>query len=148
MPLPSRSHSYWATLGSAVEGDASRVICGLGAGFWGVAVIGMTAATEAKLAREAEIAYAVIAMVTDFDCWHDEHGPVDVASVMKVMHDNSERANRLVPRDPLANVIVVTAFGQSAIEKVCPPVVHVIEKPFDLNALVAEATACAADAGA
>jgi 5'-methylthioadenosine phosphorylase len=64
----------------------------------GAAVIGMTAATEAKLAREAEIAYALIAMVTDFDCWHDEHGPVDVASVMKVMHDNADKANRLVAR--------------------------------------------------
>ncbi len=64
----------------------------------GASVIGMTAATEAKLAREAEIAYALIAMVTDFDCWHDEHGPVDVAAVMKVMHDNAEKANRLVAR--------------------------------------------------
>ena len=64
----------------------------------GASVIGMTAATEAKLAREAEIAYALVAMVTDFDCWHDEHGPVDVASVMKVMHDNAEKANRLVAR--------------------------------------------------
>ena len=64
----------------------------------GASVIGMTAATEVKLAREAEIAYALIAMVTDFDCWHDEHGPVDVASVLKVMHDNAEKANRLVAR--------------------------------------------------
>jgi 5'-methylthioadenosine phosphorylase len=64
----------------------------------GASVIGMTAATEAKLAREAEIAYAVIAMVTDFDCWHDEHGPVDVASVLKVMHLNTEKANRLLAR--------------------------------------------------
>ena len=64
----------------------------------GAAVVGMTAATEAKLAREAEIAYALIAMVTDFDCWHEEHGPVDVASVLKVMHANSEKANRLVAR--------------------------------------------------
>jgi 5'-methylthioadenosine phosphorylase len=64
----------------------------------GAAVIGMTAATEAKLAREAEIAYALIAMVTDFDCWHDEYGPVNVASVMKVMRDNAEKANRLVAR--------------------------------------------------
>jgi len=47
--------------------------------------------------------------------------------------------------ETLANVIVVTAFGQSAIEKVCPPVVRVIEKPFDLKTLVAEATACAGD---
>ena len=64
----------------------------------GASVIGMTAATEAKLAREAEIAYGLIAMVTDFDCWHDEYGPVDVASVMKVMRDNSEKANRLIAR--------------------------------------------------
>jgi 5'-methylthioadenosine phosphorylase len=64
----------------------------------GAAVIGMTAASEAKLAREAEIAYALIAMVTDYDCWHDEHGPVDVASVLKVMRDNAEKANRLVAR--------------------------------------------------
>jgi DNA-binding NtrC family response regulator len=47
--------------------------------------------------------------------------------------------------DLLANVIVVTAFGPNAFEKVCPPVVRFIEKPFDLNALLAEATACADD---
>jgi 5'-methylthioadenosine phosphorylase len=64
----------------------------------GAAVIGMTAATEAKLAREAEIAYALVAMVTDFDCWHDEHSAVDVASVIKVMRDNADKANRLVAR--------------------------------------------------
>ena len=64
----------------------------------GASVIGMTAATEAKLAREAEIAYGLIAMVTDFDCWHDEHGPVDVAAVMKVVNDNAGKANRLVAR--------------------------------------------------
>ena len=64
----------------------------------GASVIGMTAATEAKLAREAELPYALIARVTDYDCWHEEHGPVDVASVLKVMHDNAEKANRLVAR--------------------------------------------------
>ena len=64
----------------------------------GADVIGMTAATEAKLAREAEISYATIAMVTDYDCWHEEHGPVDVASVLKVAHENAARANRLVAR--------------------------------------------------
>ena len=58
----------------------------------------MTAATEAKLAREAEISYAAIAMVTDFDCWHEEFGPVDVASVLKVAHENAARANTLVRR--------------------------------------------------
>ena len=61
-------------------------------------VIGMTAATEAKLAREAEISYAAVAMVTDYDCWHETHGPVDVASVLKVAHDNAERVAALLTR--------------------------------------------------
>ncbi len=47
---------------------------------------------EAKLAREAEITYAVVAMVTDFDCWHQAHGAVDVASVLRVMAENSGKA--------------------------------------------------------
>src|SRR5580658_4077552 len=64
----------------------------------GADVIGMTGATEAKLAREAEISYATVAMVTDYDCWHEEHGPVDVASVMKVARENAARANALVAR--------------------------------------------------
>ncbi|MBV8664611.1 MAG: S-methyl-5'-thioadenosine phosphorylase [Hyphomicrobiales bacterium] len=64
----------------------------------GADVIGMTGATEAKLAREAEISYATIAMVTDYDCWHEEHGAVDVASVMRVAHDNAQRVNALLAR--------------------------------------------------
>jgi len=64
----------------------------------GADVIGMTGATEAKLAREAEISYATIAMVTDYDCWHEEHGAVDVAAVIKVMGDNAARASALVAR--------------------------------------------------
>ena len=64
----------------------------------GADVIGMTGATEAKLAREAEISYATVAMVTDFDCWHEEHGAVDVAAVIKVMHENAQRAGALVAR--------------------------------------------------
>ncbi len=64
----------------------------------GADVIGMTGATEAKLAREAEISYATVAMVTDYDCWHEEHEAVDVASVVKVMHDNADKAARLVAR--------------------------------------------------
>jgi 5'-methylthioadenosine phosphorylase len=64
----------------------------------GADVIGMTCATEAKLAREAEISYAVVAMVTDYDCWHEEHGAVDVAAVVKVMEANASRANALVAR--------------------------------------------------
>jgi 5'-methylthioadenosine phosphorylase len=64
----------------------------------GLDVIGMTAATEAKLAREAELPYAAVAMVTDYDCWHAEHGPVDVASVMRVARLNAERVEALIAR--------------------------------------------------
>jgi 5'-methylthioadenosine phosphorylase len=64
----------------------------------GADVIGMTGATEAKLAREAEISYATVAMVTDYDCWHEEHGAVDVASVLKVAAANADRAAALVAR--------------------------------------------------
>lgn len=64
----------------------------------GYSVIGMTAMPEAKLAREAEITYATLAMVTDFDCWHPDHDVVDVASVIKVMHRNIETAKRIVAR--------------------------------------------------
>jgi 5'-methylthioadenosine phosphorylase len=64
----------------------------------GYDVIGMTAMPEAKLAREAEITYATLAMVTDFDCWHPDHDAVDVQSVLAVMHGNIEKARRLVAR--------------------------------------------------
>jgi 5'-methylthioadenosine phosphorylase len=65
---------------------------------WGCDVIGMTNMPEAKLAREAEISYATIAMVTDYDCWHHEHESVDVQAVLKVMHDNRERVQQLLLR--------------------------------------------------
>ena len=64
----------------------------------GYDVIGMTAMPEAKLAREAELSYAIIAMVTDYDCWHPEHAAVEVASVLKVVHENSAKAARLLAR--------------------------------------------------
>jgi 5'-methylthioadenosine phosphorylase len=64
----------------------------------GYDVIGMTAMPEAKLAREAEISYATIAMVTDFDCWHPDHDAVDVATVIKVVHDNARKVGRLLTR--------------------------------------------------
>ncbi|GJD93044.1 S-methyl-5'-thioadenosine phosphorylase [Methylobacterium iners] len=64
----------------------------------GYDVIGMTAMPEAKLAREAELTYAIIAMVTDFDCWHPNHAEVDVASVVAVARANAGRAARLVAR--------------------------------------------------
>ena len=65
---------------------------------WGCDVIGMTNMPEAKLAREAEICYATVAMVTDYDCWHADHAEVDVAAVIKVLHANVEKAKRLVTR--------------------------------------------------
>ncbi len=64
----------------------------------GFDLIGMTAMPEAKLAREAEISYATIAMVTDFDCWHPEHDDVDVASVIDIVRKNSATAARLIAR--------------------------------------------------
>ena len=63
---------------------------------WGASVIGMTNMPEAKLAREAEISYCTIAMVTDYDSWHEDHGSVDVSKVMAVMQANSGNAARLV----------------------------------------------------
>ena len=65
---------------------------------WGMAVIGMTNMPEAKLAREAEICYATVAMVTDYDCWHDDHADVDVAAIIAIMQENTEKAQRLVAR--------------------------------------------------
>ena len=64
----------------------------------GFDVIGMTNMPEAKLAREAEITYATIAMVTDYDCWHPGHDAVDVAAVVAVARANADKAARLVAR--------------------------------------------------
>ena len=63
---------------------------------WGCGVIGMTNMPEAKLAREAELPYATIAMVTDYDCWHPDHGNVDVASVIAVLLKNADTARATV----------------------------------------------------
>lgn len=65
---------------------------------WGCDVIGMTNMPEAKLAREAEICYATVAMITDYDSWHPDHGEVDIQSIIKVLHDNASNAQRLVSR--------------------------------------------------
>ena len=65
---------------------------------WGCDVIGMTNMPEAKLAREAEICYATIAMVTDYDCWHEDHAEVDVAAVIRILMENVTKAQRLVSR--------------------------------------------------
>ena len=87
-------------------------------------VIGMTNMPEAKLAREAEIRYASVSMVTDFDCWHPDHENVDVQAVIKVLLSNAEKAksmikniidnfeNHIDPKDPTNNcldVAIITA---------------------------------------
>ncbi len=64
----------------------------------GYSVIGMTNMPEAKLAREAEICYATVAMVTDFDCWHPDHDAVTVQDIIKVLLANSDKAKNLVAR--------------------------------------------------
>jgi 5'-methylthioadenosine phosphorylase len=63
---------------------------------WNADVIGMTNMPEAKLAREAEIRYASVSMVTDFDCWHPEHDSVDVQQVIKVLLGNAEKAKNMI----------------------------------------------------
>jgi 5'-methylthioadenosine phosphorylase len=67
---------------------------------WGCDVIGMTNMPEAKLAREAEICYATVAMVTDYDCWHPDHDHVQVADIVRVLRANADRARELVRRLP------------------------------------------------
>ncbi len=63
---------------------------------WGCDVIGMTNMPEAKLAREAELCYATVAMVTDYDCWHPNHDDVSVDQIIKVLLENADRARSLV----------------------------------------------------
>jgi len=113
----SMSHPVCARLGDAVAAAAADAAIPLvrgstylvieGPGFstlaesrlyrsWSCDVIGMTNMPEAKLAREAEICYATVAMVTDFDCWHPDHDHVSVADVVRVMGANSDRARKLL----------------------------------------------------
>ena len=63
---------------------------------WGCDVIGMTNMPEAKLAREAEMCYATVAMVTDYDCWHEDHDDVTVEAVIKTVHDNADKARAMI----------------------------------------------------
>jgi 5'-methylthioadenosine phosphorylase len=77
-------------------------------------VIGMTNMPEAKLAREAELCYATVAMVTDYDCWHDEHDAVTVDQVIKVLLENADKARALVGR-----VAPALAGRQAACEAGC-----------------------------
>ena len=63
---------------------------------WGADVIGMTNLPEAKLAREAEIAYATLALVTDYDCWHPEHDHVTVEMILDNLHRNATNAQKVI----------------------------------------------------
>ncbi len=86
---------------------------------WNADVIGMTNMPEAKLAREAEIRYASVSMVTDYDCWHPDHENVDVQKVIKVLLDNASKAKNMIknlihvfenyidPNDPTNNCLDV-----------------------------------------
>jgi 5'-methylthioadenosine phosphorylase len=65
---------------------------------WGADVIGMTNMPEAKLAREAELCYTTIAMVTDYDSWHPDHGEVNITSILATMHANVVHARSLLER--------------------------------------------------
>lgn len=65
---------------------------------WGCSVIGMTNMPEAKLAREAEICYATVAMVTDYDCWHPHEEDVDVAQVIQILGENAEKSRAMLRR--------------------------------------------------
>jgi 5'-methylthioadenosine phosphorylase len=67
---------------------------------WGCDVIGMTNMPEAKLAREAELCYASVAMITDYDSWHPEHGSVDISDIIATLAGNADKARALVARLP------------------------------------------------
>ncbi|MBJ3762752.1 S-methyl-5'-thioadenosine phosphorylase [Maribius pontilimi] len=67
---------------------------------WGADVIGMTNMPEAKLAREAEICYASVAMITDYDSWHPDHGSVDISDILAILGGNADAARGLVARLP------------------------------------------------
>jgi 5'-methylthioadenosine phosphorylase len=70
---------------------------------WGMDIIGMTNLQEAKLAREAEICYVTIALVTDYDCWHPDHDSVTVEMIIRNLTENAETARRLIT-DAVARV--------------------------------------------
>ena len=113
---------------------------------WNADVIGMTNMPEAKLAREAEIRYASVSMVTDFDCWHPDHENVDVQQVIKVLLGNAEKAKVMIknlidnfeshidPKDPTNNcldVAIITApekRTQKTINKLKTVAGRVLEK--------------------
>jgi 5'-methylthioadenosine phosphorylase len=80
---------------------------------WGADVVGMTNLQEAKLAREAEICYATVAMVTDYDCWHPDHDSVTIDQIVAVLHQNAENAARVVRA-------TVASLPPSSESRTCP----------------------------
>jgi len=82
---------------------------------WGMDVIGMTNLQEAKLAREAEICYTTVAMVTDYDCWHPDHDAVTVEQIIHVLHTNAGNAAKLVSEAVAAVPETATCKCQSAL---------------------------------
>ena len=113
---------------------------------WKADVIGMTNMPEAKLAREAEIRYASVSMVTDYDCWHPDHENVDVQQVVKVLLGNAAKAKNMIknlienfekhidPKDPTNNcldVAIITApekRSKKTIEKLKTVAGRVLDK--------------------
>ena len=77
---------------------------------WGADVIGMTNMPEAKLAREAEIRYVTVAMVTDYDCWHPDHDEVDVSMVIKTLLKNAANAQNMIKE-------IIISFKDYSVEK-------------------------------
>ncbi len=65
---------------------------------WGAKLVGMTNVTEAKLAREAGLGFCTIAMVTDYDCWHPDHGDVDIEQILRIVHQNADHVRELLRR--------------------------------------------------
>ena len=77
---------------------------------WGADVIGMTNMPEAKLAREAEIRYSTVAMVTDYDCWHPDHDEVDVSMVVQTLMKNAANAQNMIKE-------IIKTFRNYSVEK-------------------------------
>ena len=77
---------------------------------WGADVIGMTNMPEAKLAREAEIRYSTVAMVTDYDCWHPDHDEVDVSMVIQTLMKNAANAQNMIKE-------IIKTFKNYSVEK-------------------------------
>jgi 5'-methylthioadenosine phosphorylase len=82
---------------------------------WGVSVIGMTNLPEARLAREAEMAYATIALATDYDCWHDDHDDVSVEAVIAVLKQNVHNAKKILREAILAMPETCTSPARTAL---------------------------------